>query len=42
MKEDLEIKDNQIINKTTGEILDIEGLTVEETNETLEIKQEEE
>ncbi|EPS48177.1 host-nuclease inhibitor Gam family protein [Clostridium botulinum] len=38
MKEDLEIKDNQIINKTTGEILDIEGLTVEETNETLEIK----
>ncbi|AUN10645.1 host-nuclease inhibitor Gam family protein [Clostridium botulinum] len=38
MKKDLEVKDNQIVNKATGEILDIEGLTLEKTNEILEIK----
>ncbi|HHX61110.1 MAG TPA: hypothetical protein GX707_10425 [Epulopiscium sp.] len=37
-KKELEIMDNLIINKNTGEVVEIEGLEVEEVPERLEVK----
>lgn len=38
LKNNLDIKGDSIVNKTTGEVLQVEGLSIEQTSEELEVK----